>query len=134
MFKMLLSKVKWEGPIRKIFQIRYDTKVWGLPFSWEKRDSGGNPTTEVRFLCFCFMWDKSYIGPETLPSTDIEEYEQNEQPIMENEDDWWEPCPRCKNFEGYDMCLVKSNFGSVTDETKRRCKENNLFEPKEESK
>lgn len=48
-------------------------------------------------------------------------------------DDWttfWEKCERCKNFEGYDMCLVKSNFGSVTKESKKKCEEQNLFEEK----
>ena len=46
------------------------------------------------------------------------------------EDNFWDKCERCRHFEGYDMCLVPSNFGSVGNESLRKCEENNLFEEK----
>lgn len=48
----------------------------------------------------------------------------------EKEDDFWEQCSHCEFFEGYDMCLKKENFGSVTNESKAKCKRENLFKEK----
>lgn len=42
-------------------------------------------------------------------------------------DDFWEKCNKCKYFDGYDICLVKDNFGTVTDKTKCNCENNGYF-------
>ena len=44
-----------------------------------------------------------------------------------NEQNFWEKCKHCEYFDGYDLCLHKKNFGSVTDESKENCKNNNFF-------
>lgn len=44
-----------------------------------------------------------------------------------NEQNFWEKCKHCECFDGYDLCLHKKNFGSVTDESKENCKNNNFF-------
>ena len=46
-------------------------------------------------------------------------------------DDFWGKCKKCAYFDGYDLCLHKKNFGSVTDETKSECDKNNYFTAKD---
>ena len=45
----------------------------------------------------------------------------------QNEQNFWEKCKHCECFDGYDLCLHKKNFGSVTNESKENCKNNNFF-------
>lgn len=45
--------------------------------------------------------------------------------------DFWEKCKTCEYFDGYDICLHKKNFGSVTDESKKVCKNKNLWQRKQ---
>ena len=40
---------------------------------------------------------------------------------------FWEKCNHCEYFDGYDICLHKKNFGSVTNESKENCRKNNFF-------
>lgn len=44
-----------------------------------------------------------------------------------NKQNFWEKCNRCEYFDGYDICLHKKNFGSVTDELKENCKNSDFF-------
>lgn len=46
---------------------------------------------------------------------------------IQDTNEWWEPCPRCIFFDGYDMCLRRGIFGSVTNDTKAYCETHNLF-------
>ena len=50
---------------------------------------------------------------------------QGEQKSVEQS--FWEKCNNCEYFDGYDLCLHKNNFGSVTDELKENCKNNKFF-------
>ena len=36
-------------------------------------------------------------------------------------------CIHCSNFDGYDMCLLKPNFGSIDNDSVANCKTNSLF-------
>lgn len=40
---------------------------------------------------------------------------------------FWEKCNKCAYFDGYDICLHKGNFGTVTDKTKQRCQNKAFF-------
>ena len=44
-----------------------------------------------------------------------------------NKQTFWEKCNHCEYFDGYDICLHKKNFGSVTNESKENCRKNNFF-------
>lgn len=48
-----------------------------------------------------------------------------------NTSDFWKKCKSCEYFDGYDICLHKKNFGSVTDESKKVCKNKNLWQQKQ---
>lgn len=48
------------------------------------------------------------------------------------EDSYWRKCNKCKYFDGYDICMAKGNFGTVTDEVKQRCEEKHIFEAEHE--
>lgn len=61
--------------------------------------------------------------------TDIDEIFEKvvEKQCNHNEQIFWEKCNHCEYFDGYDVCLHKKNFGSVTDESKENCKNSNFF-------
>ena len=44
-----------------------------------------------------------------------------------NKQTFWEKCNHCEYFDGYDICLHKKNFGSVTNESKENCKNNKFY-------
>lgn len=54
-------------------------------------------------------------------------YDYLEKVGEHNEQNFWERCKHCEYFDGYDLCLHKKNFGSVTNESKENCKNNNFF-------
>ena len=62
---------------------------------------------------------------------ELKELAEKYKAIKDN-DEWWKPCPICEFFDGYDMCLLKKNFGSVSDISKARCEKNNLFKEKQQ--
>ena len=49
----------------------------------------------------------------------------------QNKQIFWEKCNHCVYFDGYDICLHKKNFGSVTNESKEYCKNNKLYSEKQ---
>ena len=61
---------------------------------------------------------------------ELSEIAKKYQNVTDN-DEWWEPCPQCKLFDGYDICCAKDNFGSVTDITKAYCEKHKLFTKKD---
>lgn len=50
-----------------------------------------------------------------------------EKQSEQNKQNFWEKCNHCEYFDGYDLCLHKKNFGSVTNESKENCKNNKFF-------
>ena len=55
------------------------------------------------------------------------EYAKREIEKQEEKQTFWEKCNHCEYFDGYDICLHKKNFGSVTNESKENCGKNNFF-------
>jgi hypothetical protein len=65
---------------------------------------------------------------ELCEKLELEYIEPNEDDFIEpNEDDFFSMCNKCIFFDGYDMCIRKGNFGSVTYGTKINCDKNKYF-------
>ena len=72
--------------------------------------------------------DREYAEYKRLKDlySEREEKEKKE----EEEKQWWEPCPSCKWFDGYDLCARSENFGAIGEESKIKCKKEQLYTPK----
>jgi len=97
----------------------------------------------IDFLEHGEVWATKIVNMQTFEETKLE-YRENSYSaaaiagieyclgIAEKkaEEDFWKECKICTYFDNYDMCLHKRNFGSVTNESKERCKLFGLFEHK----
>lgn len=59
------------------------------------------------------------IGKFNIVKKTLEDANKKEENL------YWRKCNKCRYFDGYDICM---HLGTVTDEVKRRCEENHLFE------
>lgn len=88
----------------------FSSRGHGFGDYWPSMDDG-----RMTFEDLCGTLFLEYIEPN--------ENENTESKI----DHFWDDCNKCEFFDGYDMCLRKGNFGSVTNEKKDRCIRNNYF-------
>lgn len=72
--------------------------------------------------------DDKFTFEELCEAKNIEYIEPNE--TKEEPDDFWAKCNKCEFFDGYDICMRRGNFGTVTDSIKSNCEKKNLFEEK----
>ena len=129
--ELIIEPQNWNsGNFRLYMHVDSNNKIMYSPYIRILRDLNIWQFTDEEELAIIEKSKKDRDDHEYKEYLRLKEKFENKD---SNSNSWWDKCKKCKNFEGYDMCLAKGNFGAVTDMSKQVCKENNLFIEKDEN-